>query len=83
VEVVLKGSRVTVMLDSLIAETSPDVPSLEDMYDRMRAKLLRRAGEVMSRPAEAHSTLQGMLESDSVLPHHSRPTMPMAYPQGS
>ncbi|MES3002557.1 MAG: diguanylate cyclase [Pseudomonadota bacterium] len=83
VEVVLKGSRVTVMLDSLIAEATPDVPTLEDMYDRMRAKLMRRAGEVVSRPAEAQSTLQGMLESDSVLPHHARPTMPMVYPQGS
>ncbi|HSI52517.1 MAG: GGDEF domain-containing protein [Ramlibacter sp.] len=79
VAVQLKGSRLTVMLDSVVAESTSDVGSLEDMYDRLRAKLLKRAGEVPSVPAEAHSTLQGMLESDSMLPHYARPTMPMAY----
>lgn len=80
VEVTLKGRHVKVLLDFLAAESSPDVTTLEDMYDRLRGKLLRRAGDTPTTPAsEFHSTLQGMLEADSVIPHHARPTMPMSY----
>lgn len=80
VEVTLKGRTLTVMLDSVIAEATADVPTLEDMYDRLRAKLPKHSGEANSTsPADIHSTLQGMLEDDAVVPHHARPTMPMAY----
>lgn len=79
IEVTLKGNRITVMLDSVIAEATGDVPGLEDMYDRLRAKLQKRSGGPVSIPSESHSTLQGMLESDSVIPQHARPTMPMGY----
>ena len=79
VEVALKGNKLTVILDSVIAEATMDVSSLEDMYDRMRVQLLQRSGEAPSMPAEPHSTLKGMLESDSVIPRDARPTMPMSY----
>jgi GGDEF domain-containing protein len=81
VEVSLKGRTLTVMLDLAIAEATPDVPTLEDMYDRLRAKLPRHPAQAApSVPADIHSTLQGMLDDDDALvPHHARPTMPMAY----
>jgi GGDEF domain-containing protein len=79
VEVTLQGHKLTVMLDLLIAEATPDVPTLEDMYDRLRAKLPRHPAQSASLPADVHSTLQGMLDDDAIVPHHARPTMPMAY----
>lgn len=80
VEVSLKGRTLTVMLDLVIAEATPDVPTLEDMYDRLRAKLPGHPAQVApSVPADIHSTLQGMLDDDAAVPHHARPTMPMAY----
>ena len=79
VEVVLKGRTITVMLDAVVAEASADVPTLEDMYDRLRAKLPRHPADSASAPADMHSTLQGMLEIDPIVPHHARPTMPMGY----
>ncbi len=71
------------MLNSAIAESTPDVPSLEDMYDRLRAKLLKRSGEEPSRPSDVQSTLQGMLESEPMLDRNARPTVPMAFPKTS
>lgn len=80
VEVSLKGRTLTVVLDSVVAEATPDVSSLEDMYDRLRAKLPGHSAQsAASAPADIHSTLQGMLDDDAVVPHHARPTMPMAY----
>ncbi|HWP10422.1 MAG TPA: diguanylate cyclase [Ramlibacter sp.] len=80
VEVRLKGSTITVMLDSIIAEASADVPTLEDMYDRMRVKLVKSAEGVPVPAGEAElTTLQGMLQDDAAIPHHARPTMPMSY----
>jgi len=86
IEVRLKGSTLIVMLDSVIAEASADVPTLEDMYDRLRTKLLKRSeglegsqGTALPAQAEDHSTLQGMLENDAVVPRSARPTMPMSY----
>ncbi|HSV34992.1 MAG TPA: GGDEF domain-containing protein [Ramlibacter sp.] len=81
VEVRLKDSRLTVMLDAVIAEATADVATLEDMYDRLRAKLVKRTGEPLPADArrEDHSTLQGMLQADDMMPHHARPTLPMGY----
>jgi len=44
VELVLKDRTLTVMLDAVIAEATADMPSLEDMYDRLRARLPGRPG---------------------------------------
>ncbi|MRD47785.1 diguanylate cyclase [Caenimonas koreensis DSM 17982] len=77
VEVTLSDVKLTVMLDSVVAQATADVATLEDMYDRLRAKLLRRSGVDHTKPAEMHSTLQGMLQSDPAIPFHARPTVPM------
>lgn len=80
VELTLKGRTIVVMLDAVIAEATADVSTLEDMYDRLRAKLPRYpADAAATAPTDTHSTLQGMLESEAPVPHHARPTMPMAY----
>lgn len=78
VEVRLKDRTITVILDSVIAEASADAQTLEDMYDRMRSKLLKRA-EGVKAPihADEPSTLAGMLDDDKVIPRSDRPTMPM------
>ncbi|AMO23932.1 hypothetical protein GCM10027034_19780 [Ramlibacter solisilvae] len=79
-EVTLKDNRVTVMLDSVVGEISPEVMSLEDLYDRMRVRLRHRANEAASsQPAEPPSTLQGLIEPDPPMPQDARPTLPMTY----
>jgi GGDEF domain-containing protein len=80
VELDLKGRKVTVILDSVVAEASADVATLEDMYDRLRAKLPKRQVDKSPEQSEDHSTLQGMFEGDAMIPHHARPTLPMVYP---
>jgi len=81
VEVALKGTKVTIMLDSLIAEATADVASLEDMYERLHARLVKRFEPQKDKaaPPEPGSTLQGLLDSDPPMPHHARPTVPMTY----
>jgi GGDEF domain-containing protein len=77
--VVLKrrGSQVAVMLDVLAAESTRDVSSLEDFYDRLHAKVLKRFGVELPTPPDKQSTLHGLLADDAPVPHHSRPTLPM------
>lgn len=79
VELVQKGTKVTIMLDSVIAEATPEVQSLEDMYERLRSKLLKRFGTELPLAPEQSSTLQGLLDNDPPVPHHARPTVPMSY----
>lgn len=81
VEVALKGTKVTIMLDSLIAEATPEVASLEDMYERLHARLVKRFEPQKDKaaPPDPGSTLHGLLDSDPPMPHHARPTVPMTY----
>lgn len=80
IELPLKGSRITVMLDSVVAEATPDIPTLEDFYDRLRSKLLKRFGVEVPNPPERSSTLHGLLEDrEPPVPRSDRPTMPMGY----
>jgi len=80
VEVTLKDRRIRIVLDLVAAEATPDVGSIEDMYDRLRSKLIERGGDAAAtQPSEFHSTLQGMWEGDSVIPQNARPTLPMSY----
>jgi hypothetical protein len=86
VEVALKGRNLTVLIDAVIAEATTE-PSLEDMYDRLRGKLPggdapTTAGHAPAQP-HAQSTLQGLLQGEPAVPHHSRPTMPMEYPEAA
>ena len=76
----LKGRRIKVVLDLVAAEATVDVAALEDMYDRLRSSLKKRAGPTAAtQPSDLHSTLAGMLEADPPVPQFARPTMPMAY----
>ena len=81
IEVVLRKTRVTIMLDSVIAEAAPDVTSLEDMYERLHGRLLKRFDTQQAAAPEADSTLHGygLLDSNPPMPHHARPTVPMSY----
>lgn len=79
VELMARGNKVTVILDSLVAEATPDVPGLEDFYDRMRARMLKRFNVEPALAPGEDSTLQGLLEDDRPVPHFERPTMPMAW----
>lgn len=79
VELALKDTKVTVMLDAVIAEATPQVPSLEEMYERLRSKLLKRFGTELPLTPEQSSTLHGLLDKDPPVPHHARPTVPMTY----
>jgi GGDEF domain-containing protein len=83
VELVLKGTKVTIMLDSVIAEATPDILSLQDMYERLRSKLLKRFGTELPLMPEQNSTLQGLLDNDPPIPHHDRPTVPMSFAKRS
>ena len=80
VEARLKGRRVKVVLDMVAAESTADVAALEDMYDRLRSSLSKRAGPAaVTEPGDLHSTLAGMLDADPPVPQFARPTMPMGY----
>lgn len=78
------GGQITVILDAIVAEATPEVPALEDFYDRMHSRLYRRLkaplqlpASTSSAPLERGSTLLGLLDDDGPIPHHDRPTMPM------
>lgn len=79
VELMARGNKVTVILDSLVAEATPDVPALEDFYDRMRARMLKRFNVELPLAPDKHSTLHGLLQDDQPVPHFERPTMPMEW----
>ena len=72
-----RGDLVTVMLDVLVAEATRDVASLEDFYDRLHAKVLKRFGVELPSVPDKSSTLHGLLDDDPPVPHHARPTLPM------
>jgi len=79
VELAAKASKVTVILDSVIAEATPDVPTMEDFYDRLHERMLKRFNVELPTAPDKHSTLLGLLEEDKPMPHFERPTMPMGY----
>lgn len=86
VELQSPGGKVTVILDALVAEATPEVPTLEEFYDRLRSRMCRRlvppATEAATQPVagrDGASTLEGLLNDDGPMPHHDRPTMPMSY----
>jgi GGDEF domain-containing protein len=79
IEVTLKKTKVTIMLDSVIAEASPDVASLEDMYEHLHGRLLKRFETPQAAAPEKGSSLHGLLDSNPPMPHHARPTVPMSY----
>jgi GGDEF domain-containing protein len=79
VELALTGTKVTIMLDAVVAEATPDIASLADMYERLQSKLFKRFGTELPTAPEQSSTLQGLLDKDPPVPHHARPTVPMSY----
>lgn len=84
VEFTAGGNKVTVILDTAIAEATPDFPSLEDFYERLRRQLHDRAVAASVVPSSlpsnyGASTLEGLLEDARPVPHFDRPTMPMMF----
>lgn len=79
VHIEISGNRAAVMLEMVTAQAPPEVHTIEDLYDRLRAHLRQQ-----SRPEDesgdrqgAPSTLQGLLMPDTHLPPSLRPTLPM------
>jgi GGDEF domain-containing protein len=72
-----RGDLVTVMLDVLVAEATPDIASLEDFYERLHAQVLKRFGVELPIMPDKSSTLEKLLDDDPPIPHHARPTLPM------
>jgi GGDEF domain-containing protein len=73
-----RGDLITVMLDSAIAEATPDVPTLEDFHERLHAKLLKCFGVELPEVPNRSSTLGGLLDAAPRVPNNARPTMPMS-----
>lgn len=74
-----QGDVVTVMLDAVVAEATPDIASLEDFHERLHAEVLKRVGIELPVMQDKRSTLDKLLADDPPMPRHARPTLPMQW----
>jgi GGDEF domain-containing protein len=76
VNIDLGGNKAVIVLDLVTALAPPEVHSIEELYDRLRAHL-RQHGDAAHSSRGHPSTLQGLLMPELPLPASQRPTLPV------